>query len=189
MMDKSFSISINLLPKQEAEIVAKQKKFKKVQFIGTMVIAGLLFLISATFGLVIFQNSRLKQSDSNLTQAKKDVEQSKTKEVTLLVLKDRIKEIQRLKDQPSKSALVLEMVNKLVPQSVSLSIISIDKNSNANLTLNSSDVEALDNLLSDLIDQQKNEDLVTSVTLDNFSRGKEGTYRVALKLKSEDKGK
>ena len=186
-MDKSFSISINLLPKQEAEIVAKQIKFKKVQFIGTLIIALLLFLVSATFGLVIFQNSRLKKSENKLSQAKKAVEQSKTKEVSLLVLKDRIKEIQRLKDQPSKPALVLEMVNKLVPQSVYLSIISIDKNSSANLVLTSPDIEALDNLLSDLLDKQKNEDLVKSITLDNFSRGKEGTYRVALKLKEEDK--
>lgn len=188
-MDKSFSISINLLPKQEAEIVEKQRKFKKVQIVGTMIIGLLLVLVSTAFGLVIFQNSRLKQSENNLSQAKKAVEQSKTKEVSILVLKDRIKEIQRLKSEPAKPALVLEMVYKLVPQSVTLSIISIDKNSHANLVLTSSDTEAVDNLLSDLLDQQKNEDLVKSVTLDNFSRGKEGTYRVALKLKSEDKGK
>src|SRR3989344_2597364 len=182
-MDKSFNISINLLPKQEAEVLARQRRFKRLQLYGTIIIAILFFLVSVTFGLAIIQNTRLKQAESGLDQAKNELEQFKSKEASLLVLKDRVKEISRVKSEPSKSSLMFAMISELLYPSISLSIINVDKNSNAKLVLTSANIEDLDNFLNDLLDKQKNESLVSSVTVDNFSRGKDGTYRVALKLK------
>lgn len=182
-MDKSFNISINLLPKQEAEVLARQKRFKRLQLYGTVIIAVLFFVVSVVFGLAIMQTTRLKQAESSLDQAKNELEQFKSKEISLLVLKDRVKEIARVRSEPSKSSLMLTLISELLYPSISPSIINVDKNSNSNLVLTSSNIEELDNFLNDLLDKQKNENLISSVTVDNFSRGRDGTYRVALKLR------
>lgn len=184
-MDKSFNISINLLPKVEAEVINRQRQFKKVQLFGTLVVATLFGIVSLTFGLAIIQSSRLKQSEANLNQVKAQIEKFKSKEITLLVVKDRIKEIDRLNSQKSKSALMYALINKLLTSSIFLNIVNIEKNSAANLVLTSRSVEELDNFLVDLLDKDKNEELVREIVVDNFSRGKDGTYRVALKLRSE----
>lgn len=181
-MDKSFSTSINLLPKLEAEVIARQRKFRKLQLFGTILVVILFFLVSVTFALAFIQNIRLKASEISLNHAKEQVEQLKSKEVSLLVLKDRLKEIDRLKSSPSKQAHLYKLLNNLVPPSISINAINIDKNSNGDLILTSQDVKALDNFLNDLLNSQKNEDFIKSLSLDNFSRSKDGVYKIALKL-------
>lgn len=185
-MDKNFSISINLLPKLEAEILARQKKFRKIQLFGTIVVVILFCLVSLTFASAFIQNLRLKKSEANLKQAKEQVEQFKQTEMSLLVLKDRLKEIERLKSKPSKQALLYKLLNNIVPVSISIDIITIDRHSNGDLILTSQDVKAVDTFLNNLLDKQKNEDLIKSLSLDNFSRNKDGIYRIALKLHSEE---
>lgn len=181
-MDKSFNISINLLPKLEANVIAQQKKFKKVQFFGMVVIFLLFFLTLVIFALAIIQNNYLKHSQEKLDSATKLVEQNKGKEVSLLVLKDRLREIGKIKSQPSKQALVLGLIYKLLPSEVAMNSMTITKNSTSDLLITTRDATLLDDFLGDLIDNEKNEKLVKGVTIDNFSRGKEQFYRVALKI-------
>lgn len=185
-MDKSFSISVNLLPKLEAEVLARQKKFRKIQLFGTTVVVILFFLVSITFALAFIQNFRLKKSEANLKHAKEQVEQFKSKEISLLVLKDRLKEIDRLQSKPSKQALLYKLLNNIVPASIRINVINIDRNSNGDLISTAQDVKAVDLFLNDLLDKQKNEDLIKSLSLDNFSRNRDGIYRIALKLNSEE---
>lgn len=184
-MESGFNISINLLPKLEAEIANKQKKFKKVQLLATLTVIGLFLIVSVTFSLAIIQNSRLKKAEANLNQVKSEVEQFKAKEVTLLILKDRVKEVDRLKDQPSKPALMFSLINKLFPSAIFPQNVNIEKNASANLVLTAQNIEEVDNLFNDLLDKEKNEDLVKKVNVDNLSSGRDGTYRVTLKLRND----
>lgn len=185
-MDKSFSISINLLPQLETEVLVRQKRFRNIQLFSTIAAVLLLFLASLAFALAIIQNFRLKESEANLNHAKEQVEKLKGAESTLLVLKDRLKEIERLQSEPAKQALLYVLIKKLTPSSLGINTIIIDRNSNADLTLTSQDAKAVDLFLNDLLNSQKNEDLIKGISLDNFSRTRDGIYKITLKLSGEE---
>lgn len=181
-MNKSFNISINLLPAPEIAVVNREKKFKKVQLFAMIVVIILFFLTSVTFALSITQSARLKKSEASFNLAKDSVEKFKQKEIQLLVLKDRLQEIDRLKSQKSKQAQMYGLITQLIPQQIFLNNININANLNTNLNLASADIQAIDLFLYDLLDKQKNEELVKSVAVESLSRGKDGFYRVSFNV-------
>lgn len=175
-------LSINLLPAEYANIYSSNVRFQKIQRIGIGILILLIFLSSLTFALSLLQNSNILQANTNLQAAENAVSQFKFQEESLVLLKDRLNNLQRISSTPSRSNIMYNLINILMPVSLTPTLIVTDTFGNISLTvvtINSTDV---DNFILTLINPQKNQGLVSKVDIESLSRGKDGVYRVNLKI-------
>ena len=176
-------ISINLLP---PEIIAEESKntnFYKIQFFGVAIILVLIFLTSLTLALQILQNRNIVTAQAKLAESEQKVTNLKDTQVSLFVLKNRLTVISQYLGVASKQVSIYRLINRLIPPSAAISAISVDKGGVVVLSALISDRESLDQMLNNLTDKERNENQFDRVSVDSLNRGKDGTYRISLKIK------
>lgn len=178
-MDK---ISINFLPSEYSVSQKKKDKWSIVQTLSVAFFLLLIFLTSVVVALRVLQSQ-------NITQAKKQTEESETKitsfksrEATLAVLKNRVEAINQILKKPSKQTDSYHLANETFSTSIIIDSLTIDQNGNivATATIPSNDL--LVKLLSSLEDKLASAG-IHRVEIESLSRGRDGTYRAILSLK------
>lgn len=175
-------LSINLLPAEYAVAYSSSERFQKIQRIGIGILVLLIFFSSLTFALSLMQNSNILQAKANLQTAESVVGQFKSQEESLVLLKDRLNNLQRISSTPSRSNTMYNLIASLMPTSIVPTLIVTDTFGNISLTIVTVSSTDIDDFITILTDPQKNQGLVSKVYIESLSRGKDGIYRVNLKI-------
>ena len=176
-------IAINLLPIAFREEEVKSAKFYKIQAIGVGIILVMTFLSSLTIALRILQSNNITKIQNRLTLAESRVSDLKNTQASLLLLKNRLTAIDLYLGVPSAQTLLYNLIGKLLPPLVSVNGISIDKVGNAVIVAVVPDALTLDNLVTNLSTKENNEGKIAQVLIDSLNRGRDGVYRISLKIK------
>lgn len=169
-------ININLLPAEDALRQKKASRFLLVQTISTALLLGLIFLTSATFALRVLQGQNISKVESLARKEELRVGEFKDKEAALYVLKNRLSAINNIVKTSGTQADVYDLVVSDLPPSVVATSVSIDKVGNVIESLIVPDGRTLDNLLAKFLDQAQ------KIEVESLSRGRDGIYRVNLKI-------
>lgn len=180
-----MKLSINLLPKEFTEQDIKRAKFYKIQTIGVVIILFMFFLASLTVALRILQSKSISKIQSELTEAEQKISGYKNTQATLLILKNRVLAIDKFLEISSHQTKMYNIITKLVPSSVSINSISVDKSGVVLLVATAPDASLMDNFINKLNSKENNEGRVTQISLDSFNRGRDGVYRMNLTIKTK----
>lgn len=176
-------ISINLLPPEIMVQELKKAKFYKVQLVGIVVILVMVFLTSLTLALRVLQNQSMVVTQATLAQEEQKVSDLKETQASLLLLKNRLNIIDQYYGKASKQSSMYLLLDKLIPVSVLINAITIDKNGGVVLLITAPNALVLDNLVSNLTNKDTNEGRISQVSIETLNRGRDGFYRVSFKLK------
>lgn len=174
-------ISINLLPSEFIVEELKAGKFYKIQAIGVAVILGMSLLSSLAIAFRILQSRNIVLVEARLVDAKKRVSDLKSTQVSLVLLKDRLKVINQYLGLPSKQTTMYGLIDKLIPPSISVNAVTVDRSGETVLVALVPDSGNLDKLIEGLT--TKGGDIVKEVSVESINRGRDGSYRVSLKIK------
>lgn len=178
-------ISINLLPPEILAEQIKGSKFYKVQLIGITVILMMVFLSSLTVALRILQNKNVVMAQAEMDAVSQQVSKLKSTEASLYILKNRLAVISKYLGVSSKQSSMYTLIDKLIPSSTVLNAVNVDKDGGVVLLLSVPDSASLDTLVTNLSQKDSNEDKIDQVSIDSLSRGRDGIYRISLKIKSK----
>ena len=180
LLGKMNNISINLLPPENALNLKHQKKFKVIQRISTVALLIMVFLASVTIPLRIMQDKNFQNIDAAARSQVQTIEQSRTKEIALTVLKNRISLITKVNNDPQIQTNAYNLVNEIT-SNLAIGSIQIDKNGLAAITLNFSDANSLSVFLNNMTSKIAL-DKLSQVSVDSLGRGPDGVYRADFKL-------
>lgn len=177
-----MKISINLLPPETIAEERKKSRFYKIQFAGIAVILIMVFLASLTLALQILQNRNIAVARAQLSEEEQKVVGLKSTQASLLLLKNRLTVIDQYLGVPSKSSALYRLVDKLIPPSVVVNSINIDKTGEMVLSALVPDSVGLDDLLESLTAESDNENKISQVSIQSLGRGRDGQYRISFKV-------
>lgn len=175
-------ISINLLPQ---EVILQRKQSSKLVLINRLsvgVLVALVFFTSATAAIRIMQNAELQEAQNGLAYATERVSGLKSKEDKTFILKERLGLITTLIDGDSKRKEIFNLVVFLTPPDMQISEALVDKNGNMTASFSTASLPAVQTLIGNLSDKEKNSGLVAKVSLEGLAMGKDSTYRFSLKI-------
>lgn len=182
MADTKTGISINLLPADFMAEEIKSAKFYKVQAIGVSIILIMIFLASLTVALRILQSNNISKIQLKLSEAEKRVLTLKDRQVSLVLLKNRLSTISQNTEEASKQNIMYNLLNKLIPPSVSITSLALDKSGNAAVVALAPTSDVLDNLITALSSKESNQDKISQVSIESLNRGRDGVFRISLRL-------
>lgn len=177
-----MKISINLLPSEDIAKEIKRVRFYKIQFAGIIIILFMIFLTSLTVALRILQNRYIAPYQSKVTAAEQQVSDLKKTQVSLMLLKDRLKIIDQYLGVSSKQVSMYQLIDSLIPQSAVISAISVDQSGGVTFVALIQDSNNLDELINNLTDKETNGNKISQVSVESLNRGREGFYRVSFKI-------
>lgn len=175
-------IAINLLPPEFMAEKLKVIKFYKVQAIGVGIILVMIFLTSIIIALRIIQSRTTSLVAGRLAEAEEKATQLKSTQASLVLLKDRLKVIDQFLGIPSKQTSIYKLIDELIPSSVAVNVISIEKSGELTLLASVSDYQTLDRLINDLTNKETTQGRIKEVSIDSLNRTKESFYRISLKI-------
>lgn len=177
-----MKVAINLLPIEYIEKEAKRANFYKIQALGVGIILIMVFLSSLSVALRILQSQKLKSIQTEVSASEQKITNLKDKQVSLLVLKNRMSAINQYLGMPSKQSNAYELINKLIPSSVSISSISLDTTGKATILALVPDSGTLDTMVNNLTDKESNANVISKISLDTISRARDGVYRISMSI-------
>lgn len=181
-MAKRTGIFINLLPPEFLAEELKRTKFVRVQTIGIGIVLVMIFLSSLTVALRILQSYNISQIQNKLGQIEEKVLSLKNRQASIILLKNRLTTIGQYLDEPSSQNQIYNLLDKLIPPSVSITSLALDKLGNTTIIAVVPDTTTLDNLMLNLLSPDRNEGKIAKVSLENLNRGRDGVYRLTLKV-------
>ncbi|MBI2020286.1 hypothetical protein HYS94_02590 [Candidatus Daviesbacteria bacterium] len=176
-------ININLLPQEFTFERSKKVRFFKIQALGVAILLFFIFLSSLTVALRILQSRNIDLVRTKLSAVEQRITSEIDKQGSVLLVKDRLNTINQFLGVSSEQASIYKLITSLIPAGVLVSNMSIDKNSDVTLQITVPDANSLDNLISSLLNTEKNEGKITKIDVENLSRAQGGIYRVGLKVK------
>lgn len=181
-----MKISINLLP---VEVLTKQlskAKYNKVQAIGIIVIMTMVFLSLATIALRIVQNKSIVDISTKVAAAQQQVSSLKNTQATLLLLKNRLQTISLYWGVPSGQTALYQLINELVPSSVVIDSIGIDKSGEVTFLALAPDSNSLEALMENLTSKEASEGKISQISIDSLSRGRDSFFRISFKVQAQN---
>lgn len=178
-----MKIAINLLPIEFTQAEVKRTKFIKIQTIGVLVILVMVFLSSLSVALRILQSQSIKSVQIQVSATEQKISDLKDRQVSLLLIKNRLAIINQYLGNSSKQVAMLILLDKLLPAGISINSTTIGKDGEISILALIPDSQTMDNMIDNLTDKTQNEGQISQVSLDSISRGKDGVYRVSLKIK------
>lgn len=176
-------LTIDLLPEEFKQTQIKRSKFYKIQYIGIWIIMLTAFLASLLVALRILQSQTIVQVQSRAKEAETRMSQLTSTQGYLLLLKNRLSTINQYLGIPSRQAQMYNLIGKLLPPSVSISSIAVDKGGEVLILATSSDGGSLDLFINSLLSKDTNEDKIKEINMESLSRGRDGIYRLSFKIK------
>ena len=178
-----MKIAINLLPVEFTQQEAKRARFYRVQTIGVSVILLVVFLSSLSVALRILQSQNIKGIQTQVSASEQKVSDRKDIQASLLLLKNRLITIDQYLNSTSKQTQMYQLLDQLIPQGVLINSISVNKSGETIILAQVADSPTLDSLVDSFINKQSNEDKISQVALDTLSRGRDGVFRITMKIK------
>ncbi|MCL5784720.1 MAG: hypothetical protein M1142_05200 [Patescibacteria group bacterium] len=178
-------ISINLLPPEIIAQELKKTRFYKIQFVGIGIILVMVFLTSLTLALRILQSRNIEVVQAKLSEGEQRVADLRDTQASLLLLKDRLTVITQYLGVPSKQSSLYKLIDKIIPPSVMVTAVSVNKTGDITFSALVPDPVNLDTLLDNLTNKDDNEDKLGQVSIESLSRGRDGIYRMSLKVASK----
>ncbi len=176
-------IAINLLPLEFREQDLKNAKFYKIQAVGVAFILLMIFFASLTVALRILQSQNISLIQNKLTKSEQKISDLKNTQASLYILKNRLTTISQYLGTPSSQTQIYKIIANLLPSSVSLNSLSVDKSSEVLIVATTPDGNSIDELITRLTSKENNEGKISQVSIENVNRGKDGIYRLSLKIK------
>lgn len=176
-------ISINLLPAEFTAEQVKKAKFYKIQGIGVVAILVMVFLSSLTVALRILQSQNISEAQAILNEREQRVLGLKNRQASLILLKNRLSAVSKYLGVSSKQVSVYKFINDLLPPTFGINSLTVDKSGEILILAVVSDIITLDNFISTLISDESGQGKVSQLSLENLNRGRDGIYRVSLKIK------
>ena len=183
-MEKN-KITVNLLPPEFLTDELKRAKFFKIQKVGIGVILLMIFLSSLTVALRILQSQSISRIQDRITTVEQKVLNLKDKQASLVLIKNRLTTINQYLGKESKQAEIYSFLENILPASISITSMSIDKLGNVVMVATIGDTETLDNIITTLTNKETNEGKIRSVSIESLNRGRDSLYRLSLKLESQ----
>lgn len=177
-------ISINLLPEEVILEQTKKIKFVKIQVISIVLLLLTFFLASLTIALRVLQTQRITQVQGKLTEVEGKISGYKGLEDNIVLLKNRVASISQYLGVPSRSSQIYDFIEQNIPPQVSINSLTIDKEGNSYLALILSDTSTMDSIISGLFEASNDKIKIEQVDVGGISRGRDGIYRLTLKLKT-----
>lgn len=181
-VDSNLRLSINLLPLEVIRAEATASKYYKLRLASMVIVLAVIFFSSATLALRILQSHSIKSAEGSVSAAENKVSKFKGAESSLLVLKNRLVSIDQITSTPSKQRDLFNLITSLMPPSLVINSITTDRSGIVSLTLISSSGAAADDFLLSLLSEKKDQK-ISSVEIESLSRGRDGIYRITLKIK------
>lgn len=178
-----MQIAIDLLPQEFRIEELKRAKLYKLQTIGIILIFVVSFIAVAVVTLRILQSQNLIQTQAKLAQAEERVSELKTTQGSLLLLKNRLTTVSKVLEVPSVGVSLFQLINQLLPSSVSIGSFSIGKKGEILILATSQDAQSLEQLFDGLNSKETNQGKISEITLENISRGRDGLYRMNFTVK------
>lgn len=178
-------ISINLLPVEYATEEIKKAKFYKLQLIGVAAVVTVTFFASLTVALGVLQSQNIKEVEAHLEEGEERVLQLKDRQASLIVIKNRLSTINQYLGVTSKQVSVYSLLNQLLPPGIGISSLVIDRSGEASIVGVAADGDSVDELISGLISNSEAKDMVSLVSVESLNRGRDGFYRISLKIKTK----
>lgn len=178
------NISINLLPIEFRAEEVKRTKFYKIQIIGIAAILIFVFLSSLTVALRILQSQNIALAKNTVSKQEIRVEEFKGTQATLILLQNRLSAIKRYANNFSKQNETYQAVTESLPSSVLINSLNIDKDGSASFVAAIADVSSLEKLFSAILKSQE-DDQFTDASIDTLSMGRDGVFRLSIKLKAK----
>lgn len=180
-----MKISINLLPLEVAAHEMKRAKFYKIQAIGVAIILVMIFLTSLTLALRILQSRSVSLNKDRVAKAEQQVTDLKSTQASLLILKSRLTVISQYLGVPSKQTAMYQLIEKLIPSSVTVNALAVDGMGGVSLTVLIPDAETLDNLIDNLTTKETNEGKIGQISIENLNRGRDSLLRMNFKIQQK----
>lgn len=177
-------ISINLLPPEATISQNKASRTRKVKILSIVFLMLMFFLASTLVTLRILQTQAISKLQVQAETSEGKISDLRDKESTLVLLKNRLDLIAQYRALPSKQKNVFDAVSDRLPSSVSLSAISLDTGGNLSISTSVPNSDALTRLLEELTTEESFEK-IANISVEALSRGRDGTYRISLKLASK----
>lgn len=176
-------IAINLLPEEFRAEDLKNAQFYKAQAWGVAIILFMVFLSSLTVALRVIQNQNITQIQTKLARAEEKISGLKNTQASLYILKNRLATINQYLEIPSSNSQLYKIITKLLPPQVLLNSLSVTSSSEVLLLVTTVDGTSIDRLVTNLTTRESNEGKISQVAIENINRGRDGIYRVNLKIK------
>lgn len=176
-------ISINLLPVEFIQEEVKRSKFARLQTIGVAIILIMVFLASLTVALRILQTQNINRFQLKASLAEERINGLKEAQGSLILLKNRLGIISRYLGKSSKQTEVYQFIDSIIPPSVNVTSVSIDKSGDASMLFLARDIVSLDNFIGSLTNPGNNSGKISRVSIENINLGRDGIFRVNLKIK------
>lgn len=174
-------ISINLLPIENAVLTEQTRRKKLIQTVSVTLLLIMFFLASLVVTLRLLQTRNLNQVNTLSQVGESRIGGLRERESTLVLLKDRLGLIAKLTEHPSKQKLIYDLVIGKIPSSVNISSVSLDSTGNLSLSAVAPDYNSLSALFSFLSSDANFKEII-GINVESLSRGRDGFYRVNLKL-------
>lgn len=175
-------IAIDLLPLEFRAEEVKKAKFVKIQTIGVSIILLMVFLSSLTIALRILQTKQISLVQAQLNQSENRINNQKTTQASLVLLKNRLTTINQYLGTDSKQSQMYKLIAKLLPSAVTISSISVSKEGEVVILATAANGEALDALINNLTSANSNQGKIKEVSAETINRGKDGIYRLTFKI-------
>lgn len=175
------NISLNLLPIEYLTSRLKDKKFYKVQIIGTSVVLVLIFLSSLTFALGIFQSQNIKQVQASLSNTESKIAGYKNVEGSLIIVKNRLQVISQFGELPSKQRESFEKIVSIIPSEMLISSFNVDSSGNVLITVISPTAQLIDEMMEKVLSASEYK-FIAKLIIDSLNRGRDGLFRATLKF-------
>jgi hypothetical protein len=179
-MDK---VNINLLPTEVSLEQQKQAKFSKVQTISIGILLFFILLASVSVAIRIFQSQTLNKLDDEVKSLEATVEESRAKEESLVILKNRITAISQLISGSHAPTEMFNLVYGQIPVNVSITGITVDRIGNVFLSLVIPDSNSLEEMINVFSTKEAFES-IKKIDLENLSTGSDGQFRLNMKVYS-----
>lgn len=178
-----MKLNINLLSEEFKIAEVKRTKFYRVQSIGVGIVLTMVFLSSLTVALRFLQSQNLKNLQSRVSAASEKITDLKDTQKTLIFLKDRLNSINQYIDHPSKQSQMYNLAAEVLPKSIAVTSLSVGQTGDILVLATARDADSLDRAVADLTTTEEGKEKVGQVIVDGVSRGREGIYRLTLKIK------
>ncbi len=174
-----MNTNINLILPQDKEFFEQQKKIRTVNIIaiGFPIIVGFVSLIIFLITQSINPVSIKKQQEEVINEIAK----FQDKKIKLFIINNRLDNIEGLLKNRRDLAENISTLLSKIPSTVTIRNLKID-NKEIILTVSSTTLGAIDELINNLIGMAEKKEIIRSVSLDTLTFGEDGNnYLVSLK--------
>lgn len=176
------SITINLLP---GEVKVLEKDLRKRSFlfkISIGILVGMIGFTSLILVLRLFQNRSVEHLNQQLQASQVKVAAYKNQEGLLVYLKQRLDTIRSLNQQGSTPVQPYNLVTALVPSSMDILLLNIDKPNTVIISTEAVDTGTIEQYFNNLLSTRTNQGKVSKIQIDSLSKGLGSMYKIDLTL-------